>query len=251
MHIQRNLTDFIQKNRSHVRQFEDSRFSFIQSSGKGAFDVAEQFAFQDAGRKGGAIDRHKGGMTPSGSIVDTLGEQLLAGPGAASDHNRTVHGCIFECQAFSRLNGRTRADNIVEGIFREMFLRDQPTHFMFNVLDLRLPLHCRHRADNPPIQFDRFNAENQRLLLNGDQCATDGFAALNHIREKSLFDYAIDRLAAAQRIQELLGATVQIGDDSVLINTDNPFRYAVHDRPNKLVAALQFQVSAQPFLLDP
>ena len=75
--------------------------------------VAEQFAFQQRFRDGGAVDRQERGLAAAAVLVDRPGHQFLAGPALAEDQ----HGHVLRGDAADRLieflHGRRAAHQLI------------------------------------------------------------------------------------------------------------------------------------------
>lgn len=95
--IQRHFTDFVEQQRTAVRQFEFACRTAATRSGKGAIDVAKQLALHQIARQGAAVDRDKGFVAALTAVVDCLSEQLLAG--AAFPVSKTVLSLRLQVRA--------------------------------------------------------------------------------------------------------------------------------------------------------
>ncbi len=74
-----NVTDFIQKNIPLVGGFEPADAA-VERPGECAFDMPEQFAFQNSFVQGRTVELHKRAFFPGPAQVNGIGHQLLAGP---------------------------------------------------------------------------------------------------------------------------------------------------------------------------
>src|SRR5688572_4560745 len=79
-----HLSNLIEKECAAVSLFETTRVSF-NSIGKGAFLVAEKFAFHQCCRNGCAVKREKSSLTPRRKVVQCLGDEFFAGAALAAD----------------------------------------------------------------------------------------------------------------------------------------------------------------------
>ena len=82
LQLERDIADFVQKNRAAVRQLEPAD-ALRDRSGKRAALVPEQFRFEQAGGNRGAIDFDERAFAPRAQIVDRAGDQFLARAGFA------------------------------------------------------------------------------------------------------------------------------------------------------------------------
>src|SRR5208337_4415713 len=85
--FERNIADFVEEKGSVVSQFKAPDF-LCDSAGKGAFFVAEKFAFEQAGRDRRAIDLDEGALPPPAQVVDGPGDHLFAGPCLSQNQHR-------------------------------------------------------------------------------------------------------------------------------------------------------------------
>ncbi|MNT18666.1 hypothetical protein D3C72_1538810 [compost metagenome] len=79
LHQQRQFADFIQEQRAAVGGFEPAG-AVGDGAGKGAFGVAEQFAFGQGFGQGGAVHMYQRLVAPAREAVHAMREQLLAHP---------------------------------------------------------------------------------------------------------------------------------------------------------------------------
>ena len=91
LQIERHLADLVQKQRALVRQFQTAHLA-RDSAGECALLVAEQLAFQQAGRNGGAVELDKRPVAPRAQPVDGARQQLLAGARLSLDQHCGVGG---------------------------------------------------------------------------------------------------------------------------------------------------------------
>ena len=75
------------------------------------FDVAEQFAFEQARGQGGAVDLDERPARPWAVVVDRLGQQSLAGAALAADQHGRRAGGHLSSQAQQLPQGRAAADD--------------------------------------------------------------------------------------------------------------------------------------------
>ncbi|MNT22109.1 hypothetical protein D3C72_1574830 [compost metagenome] len=81
---QRQLADFVEKQRTAVGQFELAA-AFTDGAGKGAAHVAEQLALYQGIGQGCAVEADHRLVGTARGLVDGLGDQFLADPGFPSD----------------------------------------------------------------------------------------------------------------------------------------------------------------------
>ena len=87
--FERDVADFVQKERALVRQFKASHF-LSDRSGKCSFFVTEQLTLQKPERNRGAIQFDEGAFAAGAQIVYRAGDQLLAGSGLAQDQHARI-----------------------------------------------------------------------------------------------------------------------------------------------------------------
>src|ERR1700756_1729816 len=78
LEIDRKLPNFVQKHRSTLCHGQKSILGLIRS-GESAFDVAEQFAFDQGGDEGSAVHRNERLVTKGAGVVNGTCNQLLSG----------------------------------------------------------------------------------------------------------------------------------------------------------------------------
>ena len=91
LQFQRHVADFVQKQRSLMRQLKASD-GRVQGAGVGSALMAEQFAFKQPARNGGAVQRHKWFVPARALVVDSSGNEFFAGSGLALDQHSGVGG---------------------------------------------------------------------------------------------------------------------------------------------------------------
>ena len=137
MEVQREVADLVQEDGRAIRELEASDLPG-QSAGEGAFLMAEEFAFDEAGRDRGAIYLHQHAIFSSAEIVNGPRDQFLAGASFAGDQHGRVgrrHG-LDVLQDF--LDRRRRADDFLEVVlcldfFLEVsILRLKPGFFLLH-----------------------------------------------------------------------------------------------------------------------
>ncbi len=94
MRFGRKFADFVEENRSAIRQLEAPKVP-LRCSRERALFVAEQFGRNQRGRKRGTVHADEGPSGSRGLFVDCAREQFLAGPGFSRDQNCRVGGADF------------------------------------------------------------------------------------------------------------------------------------------------------------
>ena len=87
MQRQRNLADFVQEKRALVGQFKQTAF-LRPSVRECALFISEQFAFEQRLRNGGAIDREERLGLAQALVMQSFGDQILAGSILPFDQDR-------------------------------------------------------------------------------------------------------------------------------------------------------------------
>jgi hypothetical protein len=95
-----------------VGHFENTGFATLTSSGKGAFDIAEQFTLQDRLWQGSTIYRHKGFTSTPAGIVNGMGKDLFAGTGPPVNEDGRIYGGIFPGQPYGSLQRLALTEDI-------------------------------------------------------------------------------------------------------------------------------------------
>src|SRR5450755_41591 len=83
-----NLANFVKKECALVGQLEDAAF-LLAGIGKGALFVAEQFAFEQSLRNGGAVDGDEWFGLADALVVQGFGDQVFAGAVFAFEQDRS------------------------------------------------------------------------------------------------------------------------------------------------------------------
>ena len=78
LHRRRHFTDFVEKDRALVRRFKQA-LPICRSAGERAFDITEQFRFQQRVGERPAVDRHERLLCAGAEIVDRARDQFLTG----------------------------------------------------------------------------------------------------------------------------------------------------------------------------
>src|SRR5262249_36979602 len=113
LEFERDFAYLVEKHRSPIGQLEASD-ALCDRAREGAFLVAKEFAFQQAGGNGSAIELPECIGVTRTQIVDSAGNQFLAGSGFAVDENggiRRGYGLDLGQDASQR---RALADDLLE-----------------------------------------------------------------------------------------------------------------------------------------
>ena len=84
--------DFVQEEGAALGLLEQSLAVHV-GAGEGAFDGAEQFAFDQFAGQGGAIDFDERPLVARAEVVNQIGDDFLAGPALAGDHQKISALC--------------------------------------------------------------------------------------------------------------------------------------------------------------
>ena len=121
LHLQRQLADFIEKQRAAMSQLEPSD-ALRRWPGERAFFVAEQFAFDQARRDRRAIQLHERALAAAGSVDGSRAPPVLC-------RSRFRHGSAPSNRwarrfrsAAARAQRRAVADDFIEAILAANFL---------------------------------------------------------------------------------------------------------------------------------
>ena len=96
MKFQRNIADFVQKQRSLVGQFQPPNFLRDRAS-KGAAFVAKELAFEQTSGNRGAVQLDKRSALAAAAIMNGTCDKLLARAGFSQHENgRITRGYCFD-----------------------------------------------------------------------------------------------------------------------------------------------------------
>ena len=87
--LRRHFSDFIQKYRASVRTPQQPR-GIGYGSAECAFDMAEKFAFQKAGRQRSAVYLQKRAATAVSCVMHHTGQQVFPRPGFSRDEQGSI-----------------------------------------------------------------------------------------------------------------------------------------------------------------
>ena len=93
LHVQRHVTNFIEKQRAAMRFTQATGAAFASRAGEGPRCVAEQLGFDQAFGHGRAVNGHKGTVAPRAAVVRGAREKFLADTRFAlqQQRDRLVH----------------------------------------------------------------------------------------------------------------------------------------------------------------
>jgi hypothetical protein len=86
--------DFVQEQRAAFGLLEEA-FAIHVGAGEGAFDGAEELAFDQFAGQGGAVDLDERAFAAGAEVVDEVGDDFLAGAAFAGDEDGDVAGGDF------------------------------------------------------------------------------------------------------------------------------------------------------------
>ncbi len=115
LNVRGEFADFVQKERSSVRQFEPALF-LGHGPGKRAFFVTKEFAFQGSGIQGHAVHRNERGILPPGGEMDGSGNEFLAGAGFAGEQHGGAAGGNPVHHSQYLMHGSAPADDLVQAV---------------------------------------------------------------------------------------------------------------------------------------
>ena len=106
----RHVADLVEKQRAAVALLELADAAAV-GAGEGALLVAEQLAFQQVLRDGGAVEGQERCFAPGAVLVDGPGDQFLAGAALAGDQHGDVLGRDAADGLVHLAHGRAGAEN--------------------------------------------------------------------------------------------------------------------------------------------
>src|SRR5262245_33458745 len=113
LHFEANVTDLIEEQRAAIGELEPAHFIAVGAR-EGTFNVAEQLALEQTGRKGCAMDLDEGFAATRAMVVQGAGQKLLARAALAADKHRRLTAGDFANQPEQLADGRAAADNTVD-----------------------------------------------------------------------------------------------------------------------------------------
>src|SRR5688500_4554386 len=124
LEFQGNITDFVEEERAAVRQFE-APDALRDCASEGALFMAEEFALEEAGRNGGAVQFDESAVAAVAQVVERAGDQLFARAGLAVDEDGGVRGRDGLNFLQDAAQGGALAHNLAEVVLR--------AHFFFEI----------------------------------------------------------------------------------------------------------------------
>ena len=113
----RHLADFVEKDRALVGDFEQAALVLV-GAGEGAFDVAEQFAFEQSLGKRATVDGDERLAGSGRTGMHGAGDEFFAGSAFAVNENRAAGGGNGADGLLQFLHGGADADDVVERVAR-------------------------------------------------------------------------------------------------------------------------------------
>src|ERR1700680_3977000 len=118
--LQRNVTDFVEEERSSIRKLEASDSAFYRA-GKCSLFMPEKFALQQSQRNRSAVQLDKCVVSPRTQFMDGASDHFLSRPSFPVNQYRGTSGChglnLFQCS----FEGGTGADNFLKSVLRADF----------------------------------------------------------------------------------------------------------------------------------
>ncbi len=209
---QRHIADLVQKEGAAVCQFKFSRFTVFSRSGKGAFLVAEKFAFKESLRYSAAIDRLEGPVMVRAGLVHSPGKELLAGAAVSPQQDR----------------GAPRSSNL--RLFDQVQQRPALTLNLLEGDPLVILIYSGCNPRQPPDILKCFHCPNN---LIPDE---DGGGAVEELQLNTVdvyFDLFVDNLDPLQQRFRKRGLGEKIGDgfadEGFAAVVEEPFDNIVHE----------------------
>jgi len=91
LELEGELADFVEKEGAFAGLGEEAMAVGV-GAGEGAFDVAEELAFDEVGGEAAAVDDDKGEVAAGAGVVDGAGDEFLACAGLAGDEDGLAGG---------------------------------------------------------------------------------------------------------------------------------------------------------------
>ena len=113
LQFQGQFADLVQEDRSLVGYFEPSHLQRM-GPGEGPFLPAEEFAFDQVGRKGGAIHRDERPVLSQTPAMNGMGNHSLARPSLPQNKDRSVGACNLIHPEHDIPKGVALTDDLVE-----------------------------------------------------------------------------------------------------------------------------------------
>ena len=89
LQFERNIADLVKKQRASMGQLEAAD-ALRNGAGEGALFMAEQFALQEPGRDGGAVDLDQGTLVAGAKMMNRASDQLFPRAGFALNQDRRI-----------------------------------------------------------------------------------------------------------------------------------------------------------------
>jgi hypothetical protein len=111
--VERQLADLVEEHGAAIGQSEEALFPRDRARERATL-VAEQLAQKQFPREGAAVHHLQPAVPAPTELADSLGHQLLAGPGLAEDQHRDIEPGHMRDLPEERLHRRTPSDHPVE-----------------------------------------------------------------------------------------------------------------------------------------
>ena len=175
-------------------------------AGEGAFFVAEQFAFQQVFRNGGAVDGEEGPAIALAVMIDGAGDEFLAGAAFAGDQGRGVAAGELADDFENVLHGLAAADDaqVVILRFQQRLVRDDLPHVARGLEGVENDLFEAGHVEG----FEEVIVSAQFHRLDGGLGGAVGGHHDDHL-------LGVDLAKAAERFQAAHAAHADVHDDQV------------------------------------
>ena len=214
-----HLADFVEEQRAAIG-LAGSAGAVRGGAGEGALHMAEDLAFQQVARDGGAVDGDERLVATAAELVQGIGAELLAGAALAGDEHGGLAGGRVLQDAVDRLHGHGMADEVAEAVAAGFFL---------DLGDLLLelaPFQCVAHRDAQAVGGERLGQEVERPLPHRFDGQTNRGLAGD--------DHDLDRQAAAADLAHQVDA-VHVGQ--VHVENENGGRRGGQDGQRRLAVA--------------
>ena len=133
--FERNLANLIQEDGSPIGQLKAAD-ALRDGAGEGASLMSEEFAFQQSGWDGRAVQFHEGTGMPRAQVMQRARNQFFSRPGLAIDQDRGIGGSNGFDLPQERAQRSTSADDFLEVGLGEDFI------FKVDVLGVSFSVSC-------------------------------------------------------------------------------------------------------------
>ncbi len=228
LHLQHGAhgLDLVQKQSAAAGGLEEADVAALFCPGEGALLVAEQLAFQQRVRNGGAVDGHKGLLGPGAGRVDGMGEQLLAGAAFAADQDGGIAGGHPAGQLAGGHHAGAVTDDAVEGVFGHMALAQQlAANLLLAALLVPEALEHAEGGGAAAASVEGVDAHRHRVSVDLHQPAVDGLLGRKAFgkgqKGQRLLHPPLQQLLGGQA-QNVLGLGAAGEDHALAVHADEP-----------------------------